>query len=269
MLFLGNQIGEGFISSSYTSFQDDFLLCQNIMSSVPKPLDSLHKVRLQGHCLNPMLLDRLSLCLVGSTAFGENIEDLKLFSVNSVGDLFVQKLNDKTPINVAEFEKLVTVKTKKVLKLNYSNVFDMSKLWEKEPSNNCEEKINKNSVWSISKEKMTSYVDHLAPLILSPWDLDDLSEWEDEHVDTTHDLDCDYTAKISYWFNKNDSLLEPTNPLKTNMHSLHNFLTEATTSKAPTSENDNDSSSGKLDIYVFSFSFYLMLFVLLQDILFL
>lgn len=269
MLFLGNQIGEGIISSSYTSFQDDFLLCQNIISSVPKPLDSLHKVRFQGHCLNPMLLDRLSLCLVGSTAFGENVEDLKLFTVNSVGDLFVQKLNDSTPINLTKFKKLVTVKNKKVLKLNYSHVFDMSNLWGKEPSNNCEEKINKNSIWSISKEKMTSYVDHLAPLILSPWELDDLSEWEDEDVDAINAFDCDYAAKVSYWFNKNDSLLESTNSLKTNLSSLNTFLAKATTSKAPTLESNNDSSSGKFDVYIFSFSFYLILFFFLQDILFL
>lgn len=256
MLFLGNQISEGIINLSYTSSQDDFLLCNNMVSSVPKPLDSLQKVRLQGRCLNPVLLDRMSRCLVGSTAFGDSIENLKLFSINSAGDLFVQKLKDEeeddTALNVTEFEKLTTIKSKKVSKLYYTSIVDMSKLWDKEQPKDCEEKVKKNNFLSMSKQKMLSYIDHLAPLILSPWDVDDLSEWEneDENTEMTDDLDGNYDSKVRNWFEKNDLLLGSEKPLESTLYqpndpSFLNKNTKVLSSKTyPTSENDEDSSSG-------------------------
>lgn len=217
-------------------------------SSIPKPLDALYNVRLQGHCLNPMLLDRFSRCLVGTTALGEHFDNLRLFSVNSAGDLFIQKINDSTPIDVTEFEKTVTVKLQTVQKLNYSQIFNMSKLWQLEPLDNQKENIKKNRFWSMSKEKMTSYVDHLAPLILSPWDIDDLSEWENEDEDNdavNDDSDCDYTTKVHYWFNKNDSLLRSAEPYEpnTNEPPIH-FTSQTASTKPPISEKDEDSSSG-------------------------
>lgn len=278
MLFLGNQIGEGIINLSYASFQDDFLLCHNMASSIPKPLDSLHNVRLQGHCLNPTLLDRFSRCLVGSTAFGDNTENLRLFSINSAGDLFVQKLNDSTPINVPEFENLVTIKSKKVTKLNYTKIVDMSELWRMEPSNNCEEKVKENNILSMSKKKMMSYADHLAPLILCPWDVDDLSEWENEDKNANvivDDLDCNYDSKVRDWFNRNDLLLESAEPLKSNIYPTNNFSSSTTNTKVlslkTSSENDENSSSGNnfntiyiLSIYIFKIVIFFLIFQGLQ-----
>jgi len=217
-------------------------------SSIPKPLDALYNVRLQGHCLNPMLLDRFPRCLIGTTALGEHSDNLRLFSVNSAGDLFVQKINDSTPIDVTEFKKTVTVKPQTVQKLNYSKTFDMSKLWQLEPLDNQVKNIKKSRFWSMSKEKMTSYVDHLAPLILSPWDIDDLSEWENENEDNDadDDSDCDYKTKVHYWFNKNDSLLGSTEPFEpsTNEPPIHFTSQTASTKPSLTSEKDEDSSSG-------------------------
>lgn len=250
MLFLGNQIGENIINLSYASFQDDFLLCHNMASSIPKPIDSLHKVRLQGHCLNPTLLDRFSRCLVGCTAFGDNIENLRLFIINSAGDLFVQTLNDSTPINVTEFENLVKIKSKKVTKLNCTNIVDMSELWRMEKSNDCEEKVKENNISSMSKKKMMSYVDHLAPLILSPWDIDDLSEWENENESANvilDDLDSNYDSKVRNWLNRNDLLSDSAEPLNSNIYPTNDFSSTTNTkvlSSKTSSENYENSSSG-------------------------
>jgi len=249
MLFLGNQTGESIVYLPYTSYPDGFLSCQSIASSIPNPLQSLHNVRLKGCCLNPTLLDRFSRCLSGATVFGEHIKDLKLFSINSAGDLFVQKVNDNTPIDVAEFNKNVTIKSQNVPKLNYSYKFDMSNLWQLDPPEKHEEiNIKKDNVWSMSKEKMSSYIDHLAPIILSPWDIDELSEWEneDENDDVNDDSDCDYATKVNFWFNKNDTLLRSTETLEpSNDHSPINIFSQASTAKTvPSSENDSDSSSG-------------------------
>lgn len=253
MLFLGNQIGEGLVKLSYSSLEDDFLVGQNMVSSVLKPLDTLRNVRSQGHCLNPMLLDRFSRCLIGATAIGENIDDFKLFTINSAGDLFVQKLNCSTPIDVTKVKEMVTTQPSTIPKLNYSNIFNMSKLLEIDPPDKCKKICKKNRFWSVSKEKMTSYVDHLAPLILSPWDIDDLSEWEsdddddDENDDAVDDnSDCDYTTKVHYWFNKNDSILASAEPIVPNVSELSpNCVSSQTTTKVPpTSDDDEDSSSG-------------------------
>lgn len=249
MLFLGNQTGESLVYLPYTSCPDGFLVCQSIASSIPNPLQSLHTVQLQGHCLNPTLLDRFSRCLSGTTIFGEHVKDLKLFSINSAGDLFVQKVNDNTPIDVTEFNKNVTIKPQIVTKLNYSHKFDMSNLWKLEmPDKHKEINIKKDNIWSISKEKMLSYVDHLAPIILSPWDIDDLSEWEneDENDDANDDSDCDYTTKVNFWFNKNDTLLSLTKTSEpSTVNPLINILSQASTAKTiPSSENDDESSSG-------------------------
>ncbi|XP_022172452.1 uncharacterized protein LOC111035227 isoform X2 [Myzus persicae] len=249
MLFLGNQTGESLVYLPYTSYPDSFLSCQSIASSIPNPLQSLHNVRLKGYCLNPKLLDRFSRCLTGTTIFGEHIKDLKLFSINSVGDLFVQKVNDSTPIDVTEFNKKVTIKPQTVPKLNYSYKFNMSNLWQLDTPDKHEEiNVKKDNFWSLSKEKMSSYVDHLAPIILSPWDIDDLSEWEneDENVDANDDSDCDYATKVNFWFNKNDTLLRSTELLEPSTDNLPiNILSQASTTKTvPPSENDDDSSSG-------------------------
>jgi len=249
MLFLGNQTGESLVYLPYTSYPDGFLSCQSIASSIPNPFQSLHDVQLKGYCLNPTLMDRFSRCLTGTTVFGEHIKDLKLFSINSAGDLFVQKVNDSTPIDVTEFVKNVTIKPQIVPKLNYSHKFDMSNLWKLDPPDNSEEiNIKKNNVWCMSKEKMSSYIDHLAPIILSPWDIDDLSEWEneDENDDANEDSDCDYATKVNFWFNKNDTLLRSTETLEPSTDNLPiNILSQASTVKTvPSSENDNDSSSG-------------------------
>lgn len=254
MLFLGNQIGEGLVKLSYSSLEDDFLIGQNMVSSILKPLDTLRNVRSQGHCLNPTLLDRFSRCLIGATAMGENIDDFKLFTVNSAGDLFVQKLNSCTPLDANKVKEMITTQPSTIPKLNYSKVFNMSKLLEIDPPKTCKEICKKNNFWSMSKENMTSYVDHLAPLILSPWDLDDLSEWEsddndDENADgVDNDSDCDYTTKVHYWFNKNDSILALAEPIEpsTSKSSPNCVLTQTTPTiiPTPTSDNDEDSSSG-------------------------
>jgi hypothetical protein len=249
MLFLGNQTGENLVHLSYTSHQDDFLMCRHMASLIPKPLDTLHNVRYQGHCLDSTLFDRFSQCLIGTTALGDNNENLRLFSINSTGDLFVQTIKNNKPIDIIEFKNRVTIKPQIIQKLNYSLLFNMSKLWQIDLSDQHNENIQKNNAWRISKEKMTSYTDHLAPLILAPWDIDELSEWEneDENADAENDTsDCDYTTKVNYWFNKNDSLLGSSKPLESSMNKLSiNFSSQATTSKPLSpSENDNDSSSG-------------------------
>lgn len=249
MLFLGSQTGESLVNLSYTSYQDDFLLCRHMASLIPKPLDTLHNVRFQGHCLDPTLFDRFSQCLIGTTALGDNSENLRLFSINSTGDLFVQTIKNNRPINIKEFKNRVTIKPQTVQMLNYSLVFDMSKLWQIESSDKHNDNIQKNNAWRMSKEKMTSYIDHLAPLILAPWDIEELSEWEneDEIDDAENDnSDCDFTTKVNFWFDKNNSLLGSSQPLDTNMDNLSiNISSQATTLKAPpSSENDDDSSSG-------------------------
>lgn len=249
MLFLGNQSGESLVDLSYTSYQDDFLLCRHMPSLIPKPLDTLHHLRYQGHCLEPTLFDRFSQCLIGTTALGDNKENLRLFSINSTGDLFVQTIKNNRPIDIIEFKNRVTIEPQTIQNLNYSLLFNMNKLWQIDLSVKHNENIQKNNTWKMSKEKMTSYTDHLAPLILTPWDIDELSEWEneDENADAENDTsDCDYTTKVNYWFNKNDSLLGSSQPLELSMDKLSiNFSSQATTSKAPpSSENDTDSSSG-------------------------
>lgn len=265
MLFLGTQIEESVVHFSYTSIQDNFLECQNMVSSIPKPLDSLHNVRRQGHCLNPILLDRFARCLTGITAFGINDSDLRLFSINCVGDLFVQKINDTTPIDTVEFKKNLTIKSQQTSKLNYSHIFDISKLWQlKISEKNDENHIKMNTLWSMSKEKMTSYVDHLAPLILSPWDIDDLSEWEvkNNNIDTDitddNDSDCDYETKVHYWFNKNDCLLKMEESSKqildnSNIDSQQNIqsnISSLDSSKSDQNDQISDnSSSGDLFFY--------------------
>lgn len=247
LLFLGNQTGESLISLTYTSSEDNFLLCSSMSSLIPKPLDSLHSVRLQGNCLNPILLDRFYRCLIGTVAFGDSAKDLKLFSVNSTGDLFVQLLNNNTPLDVTGFKKTVNLKSQKISNLNYSQVCDMSKLWKLELPCIPEQNVKKNRIWSISKEKMTSFVDHLAPIILSPWDIDDLSEWENENddIDTVNDdFSCNYVKKINHWFNKNDSLLGLTKPsIEITDNSSTNFVSPVI-AKTSTSESNDDSSSG-------------------------
>lgn len=247
ILILGNQTGEGLVNLSYTSSQENFLLSQNMVSSIPKPIDTLCNVRFRGHCLNPILLDRLSQCLIGTTAFGENITDLKLFSINSVGDLFVQQIGDITPVDVIKFKEMVTIQSKHSV-FNHTNMYNMNKLWQLKPSDD-RGNDKKISVWSMSKKKMTSYVDHLASLILYPWDIDDLSEWEneDENADILSDgSDCDYITKVHYWFNKNDLLLEAAESSKQKTDNPPiDFLSQTTTLKPPlTLENDEDSSSG-------------------------
>lgn len=248
MLFLGNQISESLVYLPYTTNQDDFLSCKSIASSIPSPLHSLHNVRLQGYCLDPKLFDRFSRCLTGTTVFGEHVNDLKLFSINSAGDLFVQKLNDSTSIDVTEFTKNVTTKPQTVPELNYSCLLDMSSIWKLEPPDKHNESIKKHNVWNISKEKMTSYIDHLAPIILSEWDIDDLSEWEneDENADDVDDSDCDYATKVNFWFNKNDTLLRTSETLGPNTDKPPiKISSQASTAKPiPSSENDDDSSSG-------------------------
>lgn len=261
MLLLGSQIGEGLVNVSYTSLQDDFLLSQNLASSIPKPLDALHKVRHEGHCLNPTLLDRFSRSLCGTTAFGEHMDNLRLFSINSAGDLFVQNLNSNNsiPLDIAKFEKLSSIKYKRVSALNYSHTFDMSKLWKIEPPEKFEE-TGKINVWSMSKEKMMSYVDHLAPLILSPWDIDDLSEWENEDKNDdaiNDDFDCDYATKVHYWFNKNDTLLESPDLFEPSPCLPINVVRKPTpTNDHPASDNDEDSSSGNLFNYILQYCNY-------------
>lgn len=244
-MLLGNQTEEGLVNLSYNTSQDDFLLCKNMVSSIPKPIDALYNVRLKGHCLNPTLLDRLSRCLVGTTAFGEYFTDLKLFSINSVGDLFLQKINDSTPIDMIKFKETVTIKSEKLSELDYSCMFNMSKLWKLEPPDN--HNVKKNSVWSMSKKNMTSYVDHLAPLILSLWDIDDLSEWEneDENADIiSDDSDCDYVTKVHYWFNKNDLLLGSAEPLEPPIDNPSIDFSSQTKTLKPTVDNSEESSSG-------------------------
>lgn len=250
MLFLGTQIGESIVNFSYNAIQDNFLQCQNMVSSIPKPLDSLCNVRFQGHCLNPILLDRFAQCLTGITGLGTNDSDLRLFSINCVGDLFVQKMNDTTPINVDEFKKNISTTSHHVPKLNYSDMYDMSKLWDLEKPVKNMRKDELNSLWGISKEKMTSYVDHLAPLMLSPWDIDNISEWEvkKNNIDTSNDdSDCDYKTKVRYWFDKNDSLLgmeEPSKPIlaEPNLDSQQSAHTNTSPPVSSISEQKDETS---------------------------
>lgn len=111
----------------------------------------------------------------------------------------------------------------------------------------------------MSKKNMTSYVDHLAPLILSLWDIDDLSEWEneDENADIiSDDSDCDYMTKVHYWFNKNNLLLGSTESLKPPI----DFPSQITTLK-PILENNEDSSLGKYLFFLMkTFCFIILLF---------
>lgn len=218
-------------------------------SLIPKPLDTLHNIRFQGHCLDPTLIDRFSQCLIGTTAIGNDGENLRLFSTNSTGDLFVQTIKNNIPIDVIEFKNRVTIKPQSTQTLHYSLVFNMSKLWQLESTDKYNENIQKSNAWKMSKEKMISYIDHLAPLILAPWDIDELSEWEneDEIVDAENDIsDCDYKTKVNFWFDKNNSLLGSSQPIDSNMDNLSNiFSSQASTSKNPqSSEKDDDSSSG-------------------------
>ncbi|VVC25674.1 Hypothetical protein CINCED_3A012380 [Cinara cedri] len=249
ILFLGTHIGESIVNLSYTSIQDDFLECKTMVSSIPKPLESLHNVRLQGHCLNPILLERFARCLTGITAIGTNDRDLRLFSINCVGDLFVQQINDTTPLDVAEFKKNVTIKSHSIPNLNYSHVFDMSKLWHLEkPKKNDEHDVKQNTLWSISKKEMTSYVDHLAPLLLCQWDIDDLSEWgnTNDDIDTANDdSDCDYKTKVNYWFNKNDNLLrmEKHPNANINVDSQQNISSSAVPTRSDQEDEISDNSS--------------------------
>lgn len=248
MLFLGNQFAENPISFTYTSSEDDFLLCQNMPSSIPIPLDSLHNVRLQGNCLNPLLLNRFDRCLIGTVAYGDHFDDLKLFSINSAGDLFVQQLNNNRPLDVSMFKKAVSIKSQKISKLTFTKICDLSKLWKMKPPKIHKENDKRSSIWRVSKENMTSYVDHLAPIILSPWDIDDLSEWEHEgdNVDNINDdFNSNYTDKINYWFNKNNSILGLSKPSKqTSDNQPINFLSRDA-AKSLKSDSDEDSSSGK------------------------
>lgn len=265
MLFLGNQTGESLISLNYTTSEDNFLLCSSMPSLIPKPFDSLHNVRLQGNCLNPILLDRFYRCLIGTVAFGDNVKNLRLFSVNSAGDLFVQKLNNNTPIDVAGFKKTVNIKSQQISCIKYSQVYDMSKLWKLEPPCIFEKNVKRNSIWSVSKEKMTSYVDHLAPIILSPWDIDDLSEWENEedNIDTGNDdFSCNYVNKINDWFNKNNLMLGLTKPSKEITDNSTINLVSQVNSKNSTSGSNDDSSSGTLFIIIiYNFSLFILFFI--------
>lgn len=254
LLFLGNQTGESLISFTYTTSEDNILLCTSMSSLIPKPFDSLHSVRLQGNCLNPILLDRFYRCIIGAVAFGDSVEDLRLFSVNSAGDLFVQLLNNNTPIDVTGFKKTVNIKSQKVSSLNYSQVCDMSKLWKLESPSILEQNVKRNGIWSISKEKMTSYVDHLAPIILSLWDIDDLSEWENEDDNddiVNDDFSYNYVNKVNHWFDKNDSLLGLTKLSKEITDNSSINLVSPVIAKTLTSESNEDSSSGTLFIIIF------------------
>ncbi|XP_050441573.1 uncharacterized protein LOC126846308 [Adelges cooleyi] len=253
LVIVGNQSDENLVKLPNILFQNDHLVCQTLASSIPKPLDSLYEIRHKGHCLDPKLTKRCSRPIIGVTGIGETVDDLQLFSINSVGDLFVQAF-DKTEdsveldkIIISNFENLLTNKSQMVKKLNYTHLTDMSKLFDLEPPEHNKEDIEcSGGFWKMSKEEMLSYSDHVAPLILHPWDLDDVSEWETENENNDDlnndddDLGNNYVVKVNSWFEKNK--LSTTEPCLENKNNPPNNKPKSQNDLRQSTDTDSSSS---------------------------
>ncbi|XP_050522151.1 uncharacterized protein LOC126894885 [Daktulosphaira vitifoliae] len=251
MLIMGNQSSEFLVQQTFVSFEDNFLKSQTLASCIPHPLDLLCSNQHQGYSLHPKLNRRFSRPLTGVTVVGKTIENLQLFCINSIGDLFVQTINKKVPITksnlLIDYEFYESSEDKKISPLMYSHLTDMSMLLKIKPSNNIEEKRGWGGLWKMSKEQMFSYMDHTAPLILSPWDLDDISEWEKEdeifEKDADDDFEDNFVSKINYWFNKNDELLSDKDPA-----SIDTSPNELLSQMDASSVSDNSSSGYSVEI---------------------
>ncbi|XP_008551738.1 uncharacterized protein LOC103574139 [Microplitis demolitor] len=158
----------------------------------PSILDTLRESRLLGKCLDPLLASRLELSAIGSTSM---IYDTNVyhFSQNSLEDIFyscfthdsnvdrMDYINDHARYALEVWDRQILNQEKSIAPLVLTDRFNMAHIFEKFSQTELkyelvEEESFLPEYWRQPIDKLKEYVDILAPVILSAWELDEEGE---------------------------------------------------------------------------------------------
>ncbi|XP_043265581.1 uncharacterized protein LOC122405127 [Colletes gigas] len=162
----------------------------NFPFTPPHITNTLNESQTRGTCLNPYLRNRFDLCNIGSTVIINETENIFLFQQNSIGDIYYQCITHETeldkysPINskscylLDAWENAISLQTDTIVPLTISNKSNMQHVYEnftnKKLRLRCDERESNDYFepnWKQSIEKLNSYMDILAPELLSVWEI--------------------------------------------------------------------------------------------------
>ncbi|KYN08064.1 PREDICTED: uncharacterized protein LOC108776494 [Cyphomyrmex costatus] len=165
----------------------------NLPFTPPYIAETLNESQMQGMCLNPYLQSRFELCNVGS-ALVTNAKKagVSFFVQNSIGDIFYQcithedVLDKYSPINnkacyvLDVWEKALSAQAEPLVPLSFTDKCSMQYIYENFTNNKFSyrsrsTKENTNDdfepTWKQSLAALGSYIDLLAPELLSVWEI--------------------------------------------------------------------------------------------------
>ncbi|XP_072749836.1 uncharacterized protein Taf1c-like [Anoplolepis gracilipes] len=153
-------------------------------------METLNESQIQGMCLNPYLRSRFELSNTGSTLVTSTKKgELFYFVQNSIGDVFYQcvthenTLDKYSPINgkacyaLNMWEKALSAQAEPLVPLALSNKCSMEHIYENFTNKKLSLKSNKEDPddfepsWKQSLATLGSYIDLLAPELLSVWEI--------------------------------------------------------------------------------------------------
>ncbi|XP_012256778.2 uncharacterized protein LOC105686480 [Athalia rosae] len=151
--------------------------------------ETLRACRDKGMCLDPTIKTRVELCNAGTTLNVTDTNDVTFFTQNSIGDIFYQCItHEKMSESIAEtnhrsllamdaWEEACLKQRKTVKPLVISEKADMTHILNEMTNTGLrlesyEPKAREfEPRWFQSMEKLSSYIDILAPELLSVWDV--------------------------------------------------------------------------------------------------
>ncbi|XP_076751559.1 TATA box-binding protein-associated factor RNA polymerase I subunit C-like [Xylocopa sonorina] len=156
----------------------------------PDIRETLNESQMQGMCLNPYLKDRFELSNTGSSLIKSDSQNIFLFLQNSIGDIYYQcithdnQLDKYSPINGKSFcimnawEEAMSEQMNSIVPLTVSSKTNIQHLLESFSNKKLRLKYNKHNSddcfepsWKQSLEKLSTYMDILAPELLAMWDI--------------------------------------------------------------------------------------------------
>lgn len=234
-LLLGCQCSGGIAyvrNSHFGDFTSDIFLPP---VRLPSPRETLHRARIKGCLLSPIISSRFSLSLTGLTSFNHT-GNVQVFSCNSVGDLFAQSIGPSSqcdtsiePLSV-DLERLHHWESQclehysnmkhDITATRFSSLEHIAEVLERTPEAREDETSSSQPVtssfqpWNMSKKHLMRFRDVLAPKLLAAWNIDEDDEWcdvEDETMadeasrnDESSDEEEDANARVLKWLEKYD-----------------------------------------------------------------
>ncbi|PSN35808.1 hypothetical protein C0J52_21971 [Blattella germanica] len=185
--------------------------------SLPNLHDSLLSAHHSGQWLDPAVQQRVKLSLMGLVWLPSEPSQLRLLSQTSAGDVFNHILSRKDVENksisntlkpehlkcLAEWEKELLKKRSSIVRCttrkSMVQLFRSMKNSKRKLSEKKRRKRSEQNNLMMSKERMLSYVDFLAPRILEAWDIENEPEWNRNITD--HEPSPEPNDKVQTWLN--------------------------------------------------------------------